>query len=173
VCVARLAATVAALPAPSPAAPVDSRHVKAVFVVDVLSFVMWPAEKLGPPPARLVVAVIGDPEFAALVSEVAAARRTESHPVTVRAVPEVEAALDAHLIFIATSQTRRLPSILRTLAGTPVLTVGDTDGFAQDGVALNLYTFDNRVRIEINSTATARAGLRISANLMRLARVVE
>ena len=54
-----------------------------------------------------------------------------------------------------------------------VLTVGDTDGFARDGVAINLYTFDNRVRIEVNSAAAARAGLQLSANLMRLARVVE
>jgi len=59
------------------------------------------------------------------------------------------------------------------VADAAVLTVGDTDGFARDGVAINLYTFDNRVRIEVNSTAAARAGVRLSANLMRLARIVE
>jgi hypothetical protein len=54
-----------------------------------------------------------------------------------------------------------------------VLTVGDADGFAASGVAINLYTLENRVRIEVNSSAAVRAGVRLSANLMRLARIVE
>jgi len=33
--------------------------------------------------------------------------------------------------------------------------------------------YNNRVRIEVNGTAAARAGVRLSANLMRLARIVE
>jgi len=151
----------------------DSRRVKALFVVNFLSFAGWPPSKLGPAPARLVIAVVGDPGFAALVGEVAAGRDVAGRRIVVKAVAAPEDALDAHLVFIASSQARKLPSVLRVLAGAEVLTVGDADGFAQEGVAINLYTFDNRVRIEINSTAAARAGVRLSANLMRLARVVE
>ena len=76
-------------------------------------------------------------------------------------------------MFVGSSQARRLPAVLRAVTDATVLTVGDTDGFARDGVAINLYTFDNRVRIEVNGTAAARAGVRLSANLMRLARIVE
>jgi len=151
----------------------DGRRVKALFVVNFLSFTGWPPSKLGPAPARLVIAVVGDPDFAALITAVAAGRDVAGHPIVVKAVQAPEGALDAHLVFIAGSQARNVPSILRALAGAEVLTVGDTDGFAQEGVAINLYTFDSRVRIEVNSTAAARAGLRLSANLMRLARVVE
>jgi hypothetical protein len=67
---------------------------------------------------------------------------------------------------------RNLAAILRETEGRPVLTIGDTDGFAQAGVILNLYTFDQRVRIEANTTAAARAGLRLSSQLLRLARIV-
>jgi hypothetical protein len=91
----------------------------------------------------------------------------------VHAVDALEQTAAAHLLYIAPSQARRLPAVLRAVADATVLTVGDTDGFARDGVAINLYTFDNRVRIEVNSTAAARAGVRLSANLMRLARIVE
>ena len=91
----------------------------------------------------------------------------------VKAAAEPEAARDAHITFVAGTQASRLQAVLRALAGAGTLTVGDTDGFAGEGVAINLYTFDKRVRIEVNSAAAARAGLQLSANLMRLARVVE
>ena len=151
----------------------DSREVKAVFLVNFLSFTEWPATKLGQAPARLVIAVLGDPSFGAVVEKAAAGHTVNGRPIAVQIVESPEQAMGAHLVFIASSQTRRLPAVLRTLAGATVLTVSDTDGFAQEGVAINLYTFDNRVRIEVNSTAAARAGVRLSANLMRLARVVE
>jgi hypothetical protein len=151
----------------------NSREVKAVFVLNFLSFAEWPAPKLGAPPARLTVAVLGDPSFAALVERAAAGRTVNGRPVTVHSIDAPEHAATAHLVFIASSQARRLPAVLRTVAGATVLTVGDTDGFAREGVAINLYTFDNRLRIEVNSTAAARAGVRLSANLMRLARIVE
>jgi len=151
----------------------DSREVKAVFLVNFLSFTEWPGAKLGQAPARLVIAILGDSSFAAVVEKAAAGHTVNGRPIAVQAVESPEQAAGAHLVFIAASQARRLPAVLRTLAGATVLTVSDTDGFAQEGVAINLYTFDNRVRIEVNSTAAARAGVHLSANLMRLARVVD
>jgi hypothetical protein len=151
----------------------DSREVKAVFLVNFLSFAEWPAAKLGAAPARLTIAVLGDPSFAALVERAAGGRTVNGRAIAVQSVDTAEQAVAAHLVFIASSHAHRLPAALRALADATVLTVGDSDGFAEQGVAINLYTFDNRVRIEVNSTAAARAGVRLSANLMRLARIVE
>ena len=151
----------------------DSREVKAVFLVNFLSFAEWPPTKPGSPSGKFTIAVLGDPSFAALVESAAAGRTAGGRPIAVHVIDAPEQAATAHLLFIASSQARRLPAVLRAVADGTVLTVGDTDGFARDGVAINLYTFDNRVRIEVNSTAAARAGVRLSANLMRLARIVE
>ena len=53
-----------------------------------------------------------------------------------------------------------------------MLTVGATDGFAASGVVLNLVVRDRKVRVEANTAAAARARLRVSAQLLRLARIV-
>jgi len=171
-----LALTLAGTPSlahPAGSDRVDSREVKAVFLVNFLSFAEWPPAKLGAPPAKLTITILGDPSFAALVERAAAGRTVNGRPIAVHAIEAPEQAVTAYLVFIASSQARRLPAVLRAVADATVLTVGDTDGFARDGVAINLYTFDNRVRIEVNGTAAARAGVRLSANLMRLARIVE
>ena len=150
-----------------------SRQVKAEFVVSFLSFVDWPATKAGVPQGQMLVAILGDPEFAGLVRKAATHRPAAGRSVVVQEVPNPEEARDAHLAFIGSSEAKRLPAILRSLATQPVLTVGDTEGFAQEGVAINLYTFDKRIRIEVNTTAAERAGLRLSSKLLRLARIVQ
>ncbi|NOT26439.1 MAG: YfiR family protein [Acidobacteria bacterium] len=151
----------------------NSRQVKAEFIVSFLSFVDWPATKTGAPQGQLLVAILGDPDFAELVRRAATHRPVAGRSVVVQEVPNPEGARDAHLAFIGSSEAKRLPAILRSLATQPVLTVGDTDGFAHEGVAINLYTFDKRIRIEVNTTAAERAGLRLSSNLLRLARIVQ
>jgi hypothetical protein len=53
-----------------------------------------------------------------------------------------------------------------------VLTVSDERGFAQQGVGINFYTEEDKVRFEINQDAVNRSGLRISSKLLSLAKIV-
>ncbi len=54
----------------------------------------------------------------------------------------------------------------------PILTIADTDGFAELGGILNLKVKDDRVRFEINVRSSQLAGLRIDARLLELATIV-
>ena len=149
--------------------PADAGQVKAAFILNFLKFVEWPTAG---PRAPITVVVVGDDGFGAVLTRAAAGQTHNGRPIDVRTAARVADAGDAQLLFIAASQVRNLPSILRETEGRPVLTVGDTEGYGQAGVILNLYTFDQRVRIEANTTAAARAGLRLSSQLLRLARIV-
>ena len=53
-----------------------------------------------------------------------------------------------------------------------MLTVGDSAGYGASGVILNFYESDKRIRFEANTTAAARAGLRVSSHLLSIARIV-
>jgi hypothetical protein len=68
------------------------------------------------------------------------------------------------------------PVDLRTLAsatpGSPVLTVGDSEGFCQRGGAIDFYLEDGKVRFEMNLDVIEHLGLRVSSSLMRLGRLV-
>jgi hypothetical protein len=54
-----------------------------------------------------------------------------------------------------------------------MLTVGDTDGFARQGVMINFYLEQEKVRFEINPRAAAEVGIRPSAKLLQLGRIVD
>jgi hypothetical protein len=153
--------------------PVDAGEMKAVFVVNFLRFVEWPSANVAPAPAPLVVAVLGDREFIENLREYAATQSISGHSIEVKAVERPEDARGAHALFIGSSESANVPSIVKMAETSALLTVGDTDGFARAGVILNLYTVDTRVRIEANPAAATRTGLRLSAHLLRIARIVD
>jgi hypothetical protein len=162
----------AATPGVGAVEPVDSTQIKAAFVLNFLKFVEWPAATPDEPTASIVIAVLGDAPLEAELQRTRGTAQVGGRAVTVRRVEGADEAGDAHLLFIGASTSRTLAATLRALENKAVLTVGDTRGFAEAGVILNLYEFDRRMRIEVNTTAAARAQLRLSAHLLRIARIV-
>ena len=61
---------------------------------------------------------------------------------------------------------------LHAVDGKPVLTVGESPEFVQEGGIVNFFLDGKRVRFEINPTAATRVNLRISSRLLQLARLV-
>jgi hypothetical protein len=170
-----VAVGLASLSAVVPTAAADSAselEVKAAFILNFLKFVEWPT----PPPAGdappLVVIVVGDDPLAPALKSAAASATVTGRQIQLRIVKPGAAIEGAHMVFIAASEHRQLASILRQLEGHPVLTVGATEGFADSGVVLNLVVRDRKVRVEANTAAASRARLRVSAHLLRLARIV-
>jgi len=54
----------------------------------------------------------------------------------------------------------------------PILTVGEVDQFAENGGAIRFCTEENKIRFEVNLDAAGKAGLKISAKLLALAKTV-
>jgi hypothetical protein len=54
-----------------------------------------------------------------------------------------------------------------------VLTVGETDGFAEQGGMVNLKLESGRVQIQINLSAAEEARVRISSKLLSLAQIIQ
>jgi hypothetical protein len=53
-----------------------------------------------------------------------------------------------------------------------VLVVGESDGFASAGGMLGFALRENRVGIEVNSAAARQARLKISSQLLNIAKIV-
>lgn len=143
--------------------------VKAAFVVSFLKFVEWPPTPAGTP---MVLVVVGDGPMAEALKSGTDGLQIGGRPVHMRVARQPDDVDAADAVFIAASQQRHVPGILRQLDRRTVLTIGDGEGYAASGVVLNLVIQDDRVRVEANTAAAARAGLRVSAHLLRLARIV-
>ena len=165
-----MVALCAAMSAIAAQAQPSEYEVKAAFIHNIVKFVEWPGASPASGHARLCL--LGeDPSGGAFdMLQGKPIRGLRWEVVKVDAGNGLKA---CRVLFIAASERADLGRILAGMGDSPVLTVGDTAGYAERGVMVNFYPEDNRVRFEINRAAAARAGLVISSQLLRLARVVD
>ena len=167
------ATLVHAQPEPTPPAPSPTEYeVKAAFLYNFARFVEWPAAALHDPGAPFVIAILGRDPFGPILDETVAGKTVAGRPIEVHRVPRVDDARDAQIVFVSPSERANVEAILKALERPGVLTVGDTDGFAQRGGAINFVLQARKVRFEINPAAAEQAGLKMSSQLLKLATLV-
>ena len=69
------------------------------------------------------------------------------------------------------SEDGRLAAVFEKVGRSPVLTVGETDAFPWAGGCMRFLNEDNKIRFEVNLEAAERARIKISAKLLKMARI--
>jgi hypothetical protein len=164
-------AAVAGAPA-SPAAGATEYKVKAAFLYNFTRFVEWPPDTLGDADEPFVIAVLGQDPFGPVLDETMAGKTVAGHRIEVRRFTRVDDVGAAQLVFVSASERASAPEILKALERPGLLTVGDTDGFAAHGGAINFTVRARRVRFQINPARAEQAGLKVSSQLLKLATLV-
>ena len=166
-----LIVSLAAVSEADPTAP-SEYAVKAAFLLKFADYVDWPADqRRGASP--FVVAVLGTDPFGEQLDEMLARKELRGRKLIARRFSRIEdAAEEANILFISSSERTDLPRILRVLDGRPILTVGDMDHFASRGGIVGFRLQGNTVRFDINLQEAEKAGLKLSSQLLKLARIV-
>lgn len=164
-------AATALAPAPAHAQAASEYQAKAAFLYNFTKFVDWPPRAFASPTAPINVCVLGEEYFGASL-DVIQERQAQGRPLTVKRLASIGQAGSCHILFISASEDKQVRSLLAAVKGQPLLTVGETDRFAEMGGVINLVLEDKRIKMEVNLDAAQRHGLKISSQLLRLARVV-
>lgn len=150
-------------------------ELKAAVVCQITRFVEWPT----PPPtnAALVIGVVGEsPWFSALEQLVASAQNLQSPPLTLRKLPpnfSRSNAAPCHVVVIGEGVPERaVITMLEALGGQDILTVSAMPDFCRKGGMVGLKLMDRRVQLEVNLEACERARIRLSARLLRQAKII-
>jgi len=148
-------------------------RVKAAFIYNFARYVTWPDPDGGPDDDALTVGILGDDSFAAALDKAAAGKVVKGQRIVVSRLRSLDDVAGCQMLFLAASKSHCLEDVLAKASDSHVLVVGDAKGLAQRGAAINFFVQRKRVRFEINRKAAKRAGLKISARLLRVARVVK
>lgn len=149
----------------------DEREVKAVFLLHFVQFVEWPSTAFASPESPVVIGVLGDDPFGQLLDQVVEGEVVKGRKLSIARFRRVEDVKNCHVLFVSPSESAAYDRILTALSAHPTLTVGETKNFTTLGM-IRFLTESNRVRLEVNVEAAKSAGLTISSNLLRAARVV-
>lgn len=142
---------------------------KAAILVNMLLFVDWPRGDEQPNAALSVCyfsnSAVAD-ALAALDGRVIRGRQLN--------VARVDASVlqHCHAAYLAPADDALLASLRGGALPSGVLLVGDTPGFLDRGVMVNLALFEGRVTFDVDLPALRRGGLSLSSKALRLARTV-
>jgi hypothetical protein len=151
------------------AAPTEY-EVKAAFLYNFGRFVAWPPQPR--PPSAFAICVLGKDPFGPVLDDLIKDKSIQGMKLVARRLERVEDAGACRILFISASEDAQLAHILAALRGRSVLTVGEAERFAHRGGMINFRLEGSKVRFDINPDAAEQAGLTISSQLLKLARIV-
>ncbi len=150
---------------------VGEYEIKAAFLYNFARFTDWPDEA-DHPQDPFTFCILGEDPFGGGLEATTRGKSVHGRPVAVEHLGTAPEGRSCRVVFIAPSEHKQLGKILDALDGSSALTVGDSEGFSESGVMINLVVEDRQVRFEVNAEAARHAGLRLSSRLLELARVV-
>ncbi len=139
-------------------------QVKAAYLYNFISFTEWPADTA----AELRLCVYGPDPFGTEIDALHG-KNVGGRTLVVARVTTVGRLDSCQIVFLSREVVSNLPRILDELRGQTVLTIADSPGAVQDGVAINMRNDASRVSFEVNLGAVHRQGLNLSFRLLRLA----
>ena len=149
----------------------DVNEAKANMLWNIAKFVEWPAlpeDKTTP----LVFTILGEDDLAANLAGLLSSRTVNGRPVFVRFARRPQDAKGSQILYLAASESGQISSVLAAVDTSAVLTVSDAPGFAAHGGMVGFATEGTRVRFEVNLNQAEKNGLKLSAKLLSLARLV-
>ena len=148
-------------------------QLKAAFLYNFAKFVEWPKEAFAGPTTPFTIGVLGQNPFGDELNRTVQNKDLNGHPIAIKYLRTVSEAGTCHILFICSSERRRMADILKVASAGNVLTVAETDRFLQAGGMIRFVMEENKVRFDINDEAAKSAGLRISSKLLGVARHIE
>jgi hypothetical protein len=135
-------------------------------------FVDWPSSSFAGPQSAFSICIMGADPFGRIIDDSLRGKAIGGHPVAVERARDANEARHCQMVFVGYSEKGRVAEILGSLRGTNALIVGETEGFAAAGGAIQFAIEENHVRFLINPDAAERAGLKLSSKLLALATIV-
>jgi len=146
--------------------------IKAGFTYNFAKLMEWPASAFPQPDSPIVIGVLGPDPFAGTLDDVLKGKQANGRNFVVKHLKWGNDLRDCNILFITSSQTAHLDEIFHMVKGLPILTIGETPGFAQRGGIINFILEDDKVRFEVNVDAAKQADINISSRLLTLAKIV-
>ena len=151
----------------------DVNQAKANLLWNIAKFVDWPGFRdQSVKDSPLVFTILGEDELAVALAGVLSSKTVNGHPVFVRFARRPQDAKGSQILYVAASELARMTDVLAAVDTSAVLTVSDAPGFVAHGGMVGFMNDGERVRFEVNLGQAEKTGLKLSAKLLALARLV-
>jgi len=155
-----------------------ANEVKSALVFKFLRYVEWSPDRFKSEKEPIRVGVVGTGPMIKDLSKAFSNKRLGRRPFQLLIFKTPDDVRDCHILFVtqSVSKERMLRRIFSRLPSKGVLLIGESDGFVRAGGIMSFYLEHTKrgqkVRFEVNPDEAKRRGIKISASLLKLARIV-
>jgi len=148
-------------------------QVKAAYLTDLGRYVEKWSNRANPAPDEpFDLCVLGQDPFGAALDDAVRGEKIGGAPLEAKRISRPQDALGCRILFIGAMEESQLSAVIAVLGTAPVLTVADLPDFVKHGGMVQFVLDGNHVHFEINLAAAQRAGLKLSSELLKVARAV-
>jgi hypothetical protein len=142
---------------------------KAAYLHKLAAFVEWPASAFASPESPINFCVVRDSRLGLALQRAAADQRIGAHPIAIRYLSAADKTTGCHVLYFGSLSGTSAAGDLKSVRGSPVLTVTDSESNNEAPGIVHFVTVGNRVRFEIDQNAAAENRLVLSSKLLSLA----
>jgi hypothetical protein len=170
-------------------------QLKAAFLYNFMKFIEWPQTEAGNKDAQakkpITLCILGTDSFGKHLDDLTK-KEVKERPIRIvrlegfesyqkthpNATPQQyfddqkQAIESCHLLFISLSEEKLMKELVTFTDAMPVLTVSDIPDFAKKGGVIEFVMEANKIRFEVNIASAEKKGMKISSQLLQLAKEV-
>ncbi len=143
---------------------IDEVSLKAAYIERFTKFIEWPQ---GVDPEFFTIQVMGDSELFKIMSDQFRNHSIKNKRVRVISSQEIDLKKIPQVLFVGSH--KKIPEIKASLKTLPVLTIASGEKLCENGIMINLFVHENRLRFEINELAVRESGLYMNYRLLQMA----
>ncbi|MFW2373272.1 MAG: YfiR family protein [Gammaproteobacteria bacterium] len=146
---------------------------KAALIYRLIMFVDWPEQAQQTVTGSFGICVLGDDPFGTALDALQQ-RKARQYAIKIYRYSQSDSITnECQVVFISASKQAFQATILRVLKKFPILTIGETEDFAQQGGMIQFATGEKRINFIINPVSAEAVGLKIASPLLDLSTVID
>jgi hypothetical protein len=151
------------------AATGNEQALTVAFLYNFLKFTEWPAGSI----SKEITLCVSDDSIFGDELDAIAGRSAQNKSIRIKRIELGENAKGCQLLFLPREEKPvRIQEWLKNMGNTPVLMVSNSDEFLDMGGMIVLIDDGNRLQFEVNLERVRPTGLKLSAQLLKIARDV-
>lgn len=144
------------------------QKLKAAFIYNFARYIEW--KQL--PDDKIHFCIVGNETFSKLIKNNLINKKLHKKKIEVIKIGANDTVNSCQITYVATGYEFQIFG-LRSYHPKQVLTIGEGESFAKKYGLIGFYEQGNRLRFAINLNRSRKSGLKISARLLHLAKIVE
>ena len=153
--------------------PALEYKIKAGYLFNFAKFIEWPTTAFAASDSPFIIGVLDSGEALPVLKPLLEGKKIEGHPIQLKAASVEQLGKGIHILLV-TRTAGYLPEALQTtLSQATTLVVGETEQFAERGGMIGFIREDDVIRLTLNLERAAAVGLKVSAKLSTVAKVVK